>query len=431
MKFLGFIESANYNEIPEKESVGRLGWIADHGFSPYVDGVFFDGDQSAKKVFDAVKQTGNYDAWLDCARKLRRDNKVMRMMLAASFASALVNPCNALTFFFHVWGFSGTAKTVALMAAASVWADPTAGKYVQTFNSTNVGLEMKAGVCNSLPLCLDELQCIKNRKAFDDLVYMLAEGTGRTRGARTGGTQHTQTWANCVITNGEQPINTSNSGAGAINRVIEIECGDTPLVLEPRETVATVRANYGWAGRQFAEALQDPAYVDKAKEAFSRYSAALDRLGSTDKQSMAAALVLAADELTEELIFRDDLVLTVIDIMPYLSTKDDVDQNARAYDWILDFVAANPAKFHANQYGDYQGECWGCEDLEYIYIIKSIFDEKMSEAGFNSASFISWARRRSLIMPDADKKSTRSKRLGNTNARCVWIKRTADKATTD
>lgn len=423
VRYLSTVESLNYDDIPETESVGRLGWITDHGFSPYVDGVTFDGDQSCRSIFEAVHQEGDYNVWLDCVKRVRTDNVIAQMMISASFASALIEPCNALPFFFHTWGFSGTAKTVCLMVAASVWANPSSGKYIQTFNSTNTGLEIKAGIINSLPLCVDELQVISNRKKFDDIIYMLCEGIGKVRGAKSGGIQKTYQWANCTITTGEMPINNESSGGGAVNRIVEVDCGDMELVHNPRDVVSVVKNNYGWAGKKFALALQDDAVIDEARKAYNFYNVELSKSGSTDKQSMAAALILTADFLAEKIVFNDGKLLTMDDISPYLTSKEAVDQNARAYDFILDIVASNPLKFTPNGDGKYQGECWGCMDDGYIYIIKSIFDLKIQEGGYNSTSFLSWAKRNGYIIGDSDGKNTKHKRINDYPTRCVWLKR--------
>ena len=52
---------------------------------------------------------------------------------------------------------------------------------------------------------------------------MLTEGIGKGRGAKTGGLQRIQTWKNCIMTTGEQPITTGASGGGAVNRISEID----------------------------------------------------------------------------------------------------------------------------------------------------------------------------------------------------------------
>ena len=128
--------------------------------------------------------------------------------------------------------------------AASVWADPEVGKYIQTFNATEVGKELGAAFCNSIPLIIDELQLIKdNRKDFDRMIYQLSEGVGRARGRKQGGLQKTPTWRNCIITTGEFPIISPNSGAGAVNRTIEIDCHAEHLFDDPKLVATTLYSN--------------------------------------------------------------------------------------------------------------------------------------------------------------------------------------------
>lgn len=56
--------------------------------------------------------------------------------MAASFASVLLEPLGCLSFVFHLWGGSGTGKTVGMMVAASVWGNPAEGALTRTLNST-------------------------------------------------------------------------------------------------------------------------------------------------------------------------------------------------------------------------------------------------------------------------------------------------------
>ena len=50
------------------------------------------------------------------------------MMMAASFASVLLEPLKVLPFVLHLWGTTGTGKTVALMVAMSIWGNPQNGR---------------------------------------------------------------------------------------------------------------------------------------------------------------------------------------------------------------------------------------------------------------------------------------------------------------
>ena len=374
----------------------------------------FDGDICFHNMFKAVREVGSYEKWLECAREIRKGGAVARIMLAASFASALIHPLGGLPFFVHVWGGMEAGKTVGLMVAASVWANPAMGEYISTFNSTSVGLEMRAGFVNSLPLCVDELQVIRDKRNFDSTIYLLAEGIGRSRGARTGGLQRMQTWKNCVITTGEMPIDCGASGGGAVNRIIDVDCRDEKLFPDPHAVVACVAQNYGHAGRRFVDGLLP--FVDVAKKTQREFYSKLIERDATEKQALATSMLLAADAISDALIFGDGNVLTVDDMIPYLANKNEVSANERALDWLFDFVAANPGKFNPES-----PEIWGAVDDKYIYFIRSIFDEKMNEAGFNPQSFLSWAARSGKV--ERGEKLTKKKRLkGFVNpVRCVWI----------
>ena len=419
VKYLNFLESENYDKIPETNSVGRLGWIADYGFSPYVEELKYDGDLSYKHMFDSVQPFGDYEEWLQLAKRIRSTGHISKIILAASFASVLVEPLGGLPFFTHVWGGTEAGKTVGLMLAASVWANPALGTYIHTFNSTYVGQEMMAGFCNSLPLCLDELQCIKDRKDFDRLIYMLTEGIGKGRGAKTGGLQRIQTWKNCIMTTGEQPITTGASGGGAVNRIIEIDCKDEKLFTDPQTVADTVRRHYGHAGRLFVDKLSED--TDAAKTAYKRFYGLLSQGSSTEKQAMAGAMILTADYLTDLWIFQDGNTIKIEDIRQYLTDKSDVDANARALDWLMDFAASNQQRFDPD---DDHGETWGVIRDGYICIIKSVFDREMVNEGFNPSSFLSWAKRQGLLDSE-DGRITKKKLIGNMHPRCICIKQDA------
>ena len=419
VKYITFIEAQNYDKLGETNSVSRLGWIDGQGFSPYVEGLRFDGDLTFSHMFDAVKTQGNFFEWIKAVKEVRKDSLIARIMLAASFSSALVEPLGGLPFFVHIWGGTEAGKTVGLMLAASVWANPALGEYIKTFNSTSVGLEMAAGFCNSLPLCLDELQIVRERGNFDKTIYMLTEGIGKGRGAKNGGLQRTVTWKNCIITTGEMPITNPESGGGAVNRIIEIDCKEEKLFNNPRDVANFVRLNYGYAGRFFIELLDDNV-LEKAKEFYQEYYAELLKGESTEKQAMAAALILTADRLTEDLIFDDGIRITPEEMGRYLTSKIEVDANARALNWIYDFVATNTNRFGGSEI---PGEIWGEISGNYIYIIKSVFDEKMKAAGFNPQSFLSWAHRQQLLVTDAIERKTKNKRIKGSGvvSRCVCL----------
>ena len=415
------MEQLNYDLIPEQKSVGRLGWISGHGFSPYVDDLVFDGETNFKHIFGAVKSNGSRDAWVNVMRNLRSEKSPGRLFLAASFASVILEPCGLLPFFLHAWGGTETGKTVGLMIAASVWACPKMGEFCTTFNSTLVGQEMTASFLNSLPMCIDELQIQSSSgiRDFDRIIYQLTEGVGRARGAKTGGLQRMNTWRNCIITNGEHPISNSSSGGGAVNRVIEFEC-DEKVYSDLVGICAVISQNYGFAGREFVEYLQQDGMFDAVNVIQKEYYRELLKSDSTDKQAASASAILAADAIATELIFKDGNNLTVADLEKIMTKKAEVNVNQRALEFVYELAERNPNRFKANEFGDYQGEVWGKKEDDCIYFIKSVFDREMANSGFNSTAFLAWAKRMGYIDTDKNKRTKKAWILGGSvNTVCV------------
>lgn len=419
------MEQLNYEEIPEQRSVGRMGWVGEHGFSPYVDDLVFDGESNFKHIFSSVKSSGDRQKWLDAMLDLRKSGAPGRLFLATSFASAILEPCGLLPFFLHAWGGTETGKTVGLMIAASVWACPKMGEYITTFNSTLVGQEMTASFLNSLPMCIDELQIQSSAgiRDFDKIIYQLTEGVGRTRGAKAGGLQKINTWKNCIITNGEHPISNTNSGGGAVNRIIEFECAEK-VYSDLVGICAVIQENYGFAGREFVEYLQSEGAFDRVNALQKEYFRELLKSDSTDKQAASASAILAADHIATELIFHDGNNLTVDDLAQIMTKKTEVNVNARALEFVFELVERNPNRFRVNEYGEYQGEVWGKIDFDCIYIIKSVFDREMANAGYNSTAFLSWAKRNGVLLCDAGKR-TKKARVTGSATNCVCIQKNA------
>jgi len=419
VKYLHDIENNNYELIPERNSVSRLGWIDEAGFSPYVDNLVFDGDVSLRTFFESVRQVGSRDKWMELALAVRQGSMTSRLVLAASFASVLVKPLGGLPFFVHLWGGTEVGKTVGLMLAGSVWANPEIGRFVHTFNSTAVGREKSAGFVNSMPLILDELQVAQgdNRTRFDKDIYALSEGSGKLRGTRTGGVERTTTWANCIITNGEDPITSSSSGGGAVNRILEIECTGR-LFDDPRHVVDVVRKHYGHAGREFIERLQQPGEIEKAQALYKSLYNIISDMDTTEKQSMAAAIVLVADVLATDWIFKDGRAIKPEDVREFLRTKDSVSVNDRGYEFICQWTVQNAHRLCGTSS---EMEVWGKIEDNLAYIIKSRFNQAASDAGFNPQALLSWMKQRDLIITRG-RAMTKNKRINNLSTECVVLK---------
>lgn len=417
-EYLADIEDRNYNDIPEQSSVTRLGWIDDGNFSPYVEDLAFDGSSEYGTIFKSIHPKGDFEKWRECAIKCREYSVTAHIMLAASFASALISKIGGLPFFVHLWsGSAGTGKTVSLMLAASVWGDPEIGKYPQTFNATQVGHEKTAAFLRNIPMCIDELQLSKDshgHSRFD--VYQLAQGVGRTRGTKSGGIDVTPTWKLAILTTGESQIVKSSSGAGAYSRVIDIECKPDEKVIEDGfATCKIIKNNYGFAGKAFVENLTEEK-IQEAQELYEKLFKELCSRESAEKQAASASIILIADKLADEFIFKTGKTLSVDDIEQFLQTKDSVSVGARAYDYIRDWVAINKAHFATDCISDR----YGVIDGDYVYIIRSVYRRIMDDAGFDEKAVLSWLKTSGKILTRG-KNLTKNKRIDGICTECVTI----------
>ncbi len=402
----------NYDILEKSNCVSHLGWNSE-GFAPYIDEVEFDGNPNFENIFRSVSSKGDLDAWIDEMIGVRAYSIAAKIVVAASFASCLIEPLGLLPFFVHLWGMdSGTGKSVAQMAGASVWGNPKIGDpFFPTFKGTTTGFELRAGFLRSLPFFMDDLQLVKDKRggtAFN--VYELASGAGKIRGTKNLGLANVPTWGNCFITSGETPIVGEQDGAGAVNRVIEVECtSDKKCVENGRETANILRKNYGYGGRIFIRLLMSDENMELAKRLYEiRYAECMENR-TTEKQAMAAAAILTADALAAEWIFGDKPI-TVKEMSDFLKSAEDVSASERGYRYMCDWVAMNYNHFGENE----NTEIYGALDPEagYAYIIRAVFDRACADKGVNAKALLSHLKTKKKIALRRDGKGfTVSKRI--------------------
>lgn len=424
VEYLNDMQERHYYDLEDELCVSNLGYVPDIGFVPYVQDVVVDADTCFDPISQAIAEVGDMDVWMDMAKACRAMSTEAKIMLAGSLASPLIAVVGALPFYVHIWGVdSGTGKTVALMLAASVWGDPDLGKYIQTHNATQVGQERIVAFLNQIPFCIDELQLANNGKGAANVdVYQLAQGVGRSRGKRAGGVEITPTWHCTILSTGESPLTSNNAGSGAINRVIEIET--TPgqyIIRDGHKISAELRRNYGFAGKLFVERLYaSNEEQELARKNYQTNYAALMGMHITEKQAMAAATLLTADQLATKWIYRDENVLTCEDIYPYLATKDDVSAGKRAYEWLCGWVAANQNHFH-NGAQIPLGVTYGAIERNIAYIIRSVYNQVLQNAGYSPNATLSYLRANGLLITRENKGYTKTKRINGITTDCVWL----------
>ena len=137
-----------------------------------------------------------------------------------------------------------------------------------------------------------------------------------------------------------------------------------------------------------------------------------------EKQSLSLSIILAADKIATDYLFKDGQYISIDEAKEVLVDREELSDNERCYQYILSEVEINAAKFDPLSQ---TAEKWGCMEGGYVIIYNNIFDSICKKGGFSRASFLSWAERKGLIQTSAGKK-TRTKRIDGHVARCVFLK---------
>lgn len=394
VKYLSDVENLNDNFIRIKRSTSKFGWL-NKDFIPFDGDVIFDGDMKFKQVSESVTIQGDYKTWLNHAREVRTRKRIeSKFCLAASFASVLVAPLRGLPFFVDLWGGTEAGKSVALMLAASVWANPDENAFIGDYKSTETALEAKADMLNHLPMLLDDTSNQNRRLAenFESLVYVLCSGKGKTRSNKDIGINRESRWKNCIITNGEKPLTSYVNQGGAMNRILEVAC-ESYIFENPRLTASIAKANYGYAGREFIKVLKEIG-VEGLMEIQKNFLDELDNDEKMQKQSLSLSIVLTADKIATDYIFKDGEYIDIEEAKQVLIDKNELSDNERCYRYILDRVVANRGRFDPRNENIEQ---WGIIEDNYVLMISTALSRLCKEEGYSRLSFLKWASDKGLI----------------------------------
>lgn len=417
VKYLSDVENLNDDEIPVQRSSSKLGWIAD-SFLPYDTDIIFDGDMQFRQVYESIREHGSGAEWVDCVRELRKSGRLeIKFSLAASFASVLVSRLGALPFIVDFWGQSGGGKTVSMMLAASVWANPDDSMYIGDFKSTEVQLEVRADMLNHLPLMLDDTSKTSSRirDNFEGVVYDLCSGKGKSRSNKELGIRRENRWKNSILTNGERPLTSYVNQGGAINRIIEIECLEG-VYKDPHTTVEFFKKNYGHAGKLFVQAIRSMNLSD-LKEMQQELLKGIYSADKTEKQSISMSVLLLADRIATDCIFHDGLYISMDEAREILMSRDEVSEHERCYHYLLDKISMNRQRFDP----DGNTEQWGTISEGYAAMYPQAVKELCRQGDFSYKAFLNWADRHGLLLTDG-KNQTKPKRIDGKLVRCVFLK---------
>ncbi len=430
IKYLSTVETLNYDEMPKVRATAKMGWCED-GFMPYTSDLEFDRTSGFDTLFDTIQPRGSFSKWMDFVKEARKSGRIEpRLALAASFSSVLLKVCGLLPFWVDFWGTSGGGKSICGMLAASVWADPEFGKYISKFDFTAVGMEAKSAFLNNLPFVIDDTAEMKKRLKddFTSVIYQLASGSGKERSNVKLALAEKKTWLNCIICSGESPIVSDQSQAGAINRVLEFEVDEGHIFEDGQAAATLLRANYGFAGPLFVstvDSLSKETVAEMQREQFN----AIKSDDYEDKQLLSLSVLLTADKIATEHIFKDGLYLSFEDLERTLTDKNTMSENERCYEYILGEVSVNSVKFMECR-GDNFSETWGKyfsdkkHGGEFVAILANVMQRMCQSGNFNLKAFTAWAIKKGILQVDkANKKASKLVKMPDGHPqRCYVLK---------
>lgn len=449
--FLSALEAENIDIIKKADSTSTFGWQTQKRFIPGFDkDIVLDIDPSQRGMASAYCQSGTFKQWLELMRPHRARDK-FRFILAASFTAPLLRIIKQRIFFVYNWGGSKGGKTAALKAALSAWGDPE--RLMVNFNATQVGLERTASFYCDLPLGIDERQLAgNNQNGLEKIVYMIASGTGKIRGAKSGGIQATQTWRTVALATGEEPLSTETSQTGVSTRVLEIYGGPFDDEREASLMHQQSAMYCGWAGPAFIGKLlqTDERSIAEKYEEMTQYVYTISD-GKSGSHIAGIAAVALADAIINTWLFDNENCVNEYENARFdngiaqnetemlkISTQSweraqqmaknilqeqmnsamgDVNENATQF--IVDWILSNKDSFGEKAFGT----CLGMMMNKKVYIFPTVLNQALTKAGYSARKTMKYLADQNLIgvqvAKDGTKKYQVVKWFNNRNCRFV------------
>ncbi|MFI1801363.1 DUF927 domain-containing protein [Streptomyces sp. NPDC020379] len=300
-KWLAEFEAVNREVIPREWIARQLGWQPDGTFAAAPG-----GERTVEPVYKeqlpplrAHRRSGTVAGWRQAITVIA-ELPTPHACLAASFAAPLLKPLGLDSFTVDVSCRSTRGKTIALMAALSVWADPSEqADAIASWRTSLIAIEKRLNLVSGLPVVLDETMTVDAVKMVDDVLYQVPKNCGKARG---GGWPSMLPWHTVVLSSGEQPALAFTTHQGASARVLCLTGPPFPDRDRAQAVRESVCAHHGHAGAAFAEELVGLLHSPGGREALlKRHQELTDRfLGGSDmtgRRAPMAAVLALADEL--------------------------------------------------------------------------------------------------------------------------------------
>lgn len=402
VSYLAAYEAKNNHCIPCVRSIDRIGWVGKEFYPYHTDGAMeLESDvANVTQMISGLAQEGALEAWLKAA-EIVRAGSVSRAVLAGSFASPLLHWLKQRVFLTHVWHDSRGGKTATLKLALSVWGDPV--KLLTSYHATAVGLERSCAAMKHLPLGLDELQALaEKRMTVESIVYSLGNGFGKLRGAKNGGLQKTLQWRNIILSTGEMPLIRESCMDGVGSRVLELYGRPIADEVTAREMHQVSERHYGHAGKRYIEYLAEEILQEDGKlenlyhdmQAHLRAEYGKQQEGEPGVHFDNITVLCLGDYLSSLSVFSLDseeawaqAVKLGVELLENNAQIQPEDSIQRAWDFTVDWIGSNRVHFQSPML-NYSFVRYGSFAANHVNLIPSTFRKALEDAGFSYAKSV-------------------------------------------
>jgi uncharacterized protein (DUF927 family) len=233
------------------------------------------GYQSTGRGEHFYRTSGTLAEWRKNVGEKCYGNSRLIFAASAAFAGPVLRPLNIQGGGFHFRSLSSMGKSTAQWIAGSVWGGGGRLGFARTWAATKNAIESIAEIHNDALLILDEIRMVEPRDV-EQIVYMLANGSGKARENRNMTGRRTLQWLCMVLSSGEIPLSDCAELAGQrIKGGAEIRMATIPA--DAGKDMGIFERLHGTDDpRVFAESLERAArlYYGTAIRAFIEWFAA-------------------------------------------------------------------------------------------------------------------------------------------------------------
>lgn len=481
IEYLSQFEALNMPALPRAQVSRQMGWQGDGGALGFLCGrrlirpdgeeleaanletldprhwdrswIAFRGqDHGEEQLADGFQQAGTFEEWRTEVATLAAAYPRVGLAIYAALTPPLLEVLAARNFIVD-WSFStSTGKTSALRVAASCWGCPderAPASIVGSWDATRIWIEQACSVLRGMPLILDDTKRAKDPKIVGQVLYDVAMGRGRGRGAARGGTRRTSTWQTVLLSTGEAPATAFTRDGGTVARCLVIwgppfeRADETTAPIVHRLDLSTL-ANYGHAGPRVVQFLMRhrPKWADWRKAAHQLSKRYLDRAGGKEvgcRLAVHFGTLHAAARVAHAALGLEWDPEQILEPLwgDVLREVEDADRPEQALAYVVSWASANSASFWGRHqtiniasndpkvpHGGWAGR-WDKREWEYLAWYPHRLRELLEAATFDVESVLRMWRDRGWILAGADGKSTRGITVAGHKPRLVCISRQA------